>query len=75
MSANGSPSLRATRASTASKHVSQALTEKELTAIRTSVQRGRPFGDIDWVEELADQHDLWSTLRPRGRPAKTIDVD
>jgi len=57
------------------KHVNQALTEKELTAIRTSVQRGRPFGDVDWVEELAEQHDLWSTLRPRGRPARTIEVD
>ncbi|EKK03429.1 hypothetical protein RBSH_01233 [Rhodopirellula baltica SH28] len=39
--------------------------------IRTSVQRGRPFGDIEWVEKLADKHDLWSTLRSRGRPKST----
>ncbi|MEP3928637.1 transposase [Rhodopirellula bahusiensis] len=54
-----------------SKRVNQALSEKEIGMIRTSVQRGRPFGDIDWVEKLADKHDLWSTLRSRGRPKST----
>ncbi|MFG0266673.1 MAG: transposase [Rhodopirellula sp. JB055] len=51
-----------------SKRANQALSEKEIGMIRTSVQRGRPFGDIEWVEKLANKHDLWSTLRSRGRP-------
>ena len=51
--------------------VNQALTAKELEAIRTSVQRGRPYGDESWVKDLADKHDLWSTLRRRGRPGKS----
>jgi putative transposase len=50
--------------------VNEPLTEKELSAIRTSVQRGRPYGDSKWTEQMADQHGLWSTLRPRGRPRK-----
>ncbi|WP_145418776.1 transposase [Planctomycetes bacterium K23_9] len=57
------------------KHVNQAFSDKELAAIRTSVQRGRPFGNIEWVEKLADQHGLWSTIRPRGRPQKTIEAN
>ncbi len=52
------------------ERVNAALGSKELAAIRTSVQRGRPYGDQDWTEKLADQHGLWSTLRPRGRPSK-----
>lgn len=53
------------------KRVNDPLTSKELEAIRTSVQRGRPFGDESWVEKLADKHGLWSTLRRRGRPRKS----
>lgn len=51
--------------------VNEALTEKEREAVRRSVQRGRPFGDQDWTESLADRLGLWSTIRPRGRPKKT----
>ncbi len=36
--------------------------------IRTSVQRARHSGDIDWVEKLADKLDLWSTLRSQDSP-------
>ncbi len=50
------------------RRVNEALSEKELTAVRTSVSRGRPFGDDEWTEEMAEKHGIWSTLRPVGRP-------
>ncbi|MBA5871699.1 MAG: hypothetical protein GDA68_17145 [Nitrospira sp. CR2.1] len=40
----------------------------ELEALRTSVQRGRPFGDEGWVRRIAKRFGMESTLRPRGRP-------
>lgn len=40
----------------------------ELEVLRTSVQRGRPFGDEGWVRRLAKRFGMESTLRPRGRP-------
>jgi putative transposase len=51
--------------------VHEPLTDKELARIRTSIQRGRPYGDEVWTENMADQHGLWPTLRPRGRPSKS----
>ena len=48
--------------------VNRAQTVSELAAIRTSVQRGRPFGEEKWVRRLAKRFGLESTLRPRGRP-------
>jgi putative transposase len=50
--------------------VNQALTTKELEALRLSVQRGRPFGSDSWRTHTAAQLRLESTLRPRGRPLK-----
>ncbi|XZE20999.1 hypothetical protein SH449x_000891 [Pirellulaceae bacterium SH449] len=32
--------------------------------------RGRPFGDDEWTEEMAEKHGVWFTLRPIGRPIK-----
>lgn len=50
--------------------VNEALTARELEAVRTCVDRGRPFGDAEWTERVADRHGLWFTLRPVGRPRK-----
>ena len=50
--------------------VDAALSAKELAEIRTCVERGRPFGDQEWVENVADRHSLWYSLRPPGRPRK-----
>lgn len=44
--------------------------QKELEAIRASVQRGRPFGTDRWQQRTATQLGLESTFRPRGRPKK-----
>jgi putative transposase len=50
------------------QRVHQPLTETELAAVRTCVQRGRPFGDARWVREVAQRTGLEYTLRGRGRP-------
>jgi putative transposase len=50
------------------QYVNQPQTERELAAIRRSVQRGQPFGNDDWIHDTAENLGLQSTLRPRGRP-------
>ena len=50
--------------------VNEPQTEAELAALQRSIQRGRPFGDDQWTAEAADQLDLATTLRPRGRPRR-----
>ncbi len=51
-----------------SGRVNEPLTEKELAAIRKSVQRGSPQGSAAWVEQTATRLGLTSTLKNRGRP-------
>ena len=53
------------------EHVNGPQTEAELAAVRRSVQRGNPFGETLWSEEMARRLGLESTLRPHGRPKKT----
>ena len=52
------------------ERVNEALSEKELKALRHSVMRGLPFGDDTWTTETAKRLGLESTTRPRGRPRK-----
>jgi putative transposase len=42
----------------------------EVEAIRSHVDRGRPFGDEGWTERTAHTLGLEKTLRPRGRPPR-----
>jgi putative transposase len=44
--------------------------DADLTAVRTSVTRGRPFGPPAWAESIATELGLTFTLRDRGRPRK-----
>jgi putative transposase len=48
--------------------VNRSLRDDELTGLRTSVQRGRPFGSGDWVMATAERLGLECILRGRGRP-------
>ena len=50
--------------------VNAAMPESELSHVQTSLQRGRPLGEADWVSRTARRLGLESTLRPRGRPRK-----
>jgi len=55
--------------------VNEALSEKELEAIRRCARRGSPLGNETWVESIARRLNLESTLRPRGRPRKRINEE
>jgi putative transposase len=50
--------------------VNQPQTAVELAEIRASVNRQRPFGDPEWVAEMARDSQLEQTLKARGRPRK-----
>ena len=43
----------------------------QLDELRSSAQRGRPFGSEDWRVSVAKQLGLEATLHPRGRPKRT----
>ncbi len=45
--------------------------EAELKALRTALQRGRPFGSPAWQRITAEKLGLQPTFQPRGRPRKT----
>jgi hypothetical protein len=44
--------------------------EHDLTRLRTSVTRGRPYGGDDWVNRMCAELGLTFTLRRRGRPPR-----
>lgn len=46
----------------------QAIEKRKLDQIETSLQRGTPFGDTNWIKRTAEKLGLTSTTRPRGRP-------
>lgn len=50
--------------------VNRPMTESELAAIRTSVNRGAPLGSHVWQRRTALRLGLESSLHPRGRPRK-----
>jgi len=50
--------------------VNEAINEKDLDTLRTSVNRGRPWGGKAWVQRTAQRLDLTFTLRNPGRPRK-----
>lgn len=50
--------------------VNRAQSIKEEEAIRRSIRRGRPFGEIQWQQKTAERLGLQFTFRDRGRPRK-----
>jgi putative transposase len=52
--------------------VNRAEGKKELEAMRRSVQRGQPYGSETWRQRIIQRLSLESTIRPRGRPRKTV---
>jgi putative transposase len=51
-------------------HVNEPQTEAEVERLRESLRRGRPFGDLLWMQHTAVRLGLQASLRPRGRPKK-----
>jgi putative transposase len=54
--------------------VNHPQSEAELAALRRSVLRSSPFGDEPWRAETAHRLGIDSTLRPRGRPRKVVEL-
>jgi putative transposase len=54
--------------------VNEPQTQAELTALRQSVAKGRPFGDDRWQAKVTANLGLESTHRPTGRPRKAKGV-
>jgi putative transposase len=52
------------------EEVNAPQTEAELSALRRSVNRGCPFGEAFWSDQVVRRLGLESTLRPQGRPRK-----
>ena len=52
------------------QRVNRSLSEDELERLRTSVNRGRPYGAERWTEAAAARLGLESSLRSPGRPRK-----
>ena len=50
--------------------VNEEQAEDDLKPLRLSVNRGRPWGEEDWVRTIARRLGLVSTLRNPGRPRK-----
>jgi len=50
--------------------VNATLSAKELARLRVSVERGRPFGEEEWVKRKVSELSLGHTVRPEGRPPK-----
>jgi len=50
--------------------VNEAIGDKELECLRTSVNRGRPLGEQEWVQRTSQRLGLTSSLRNPGRPRK-----
>jgi putative transposase len=50
------------------ERVNEPLTDRKVAAVRNSVRRGSPFGDLPWSESNVKRFGLESTLPPRGRP-------
>ncbi|MBI4599684.1 transposase [Candidatus Uhrbacteria bacterium] len=43
-----------------------------LKKIRSSVNRGQPFGDEEWSDAMIKAFNIQSTVTPRGRPKKVV---
>src|SRR5207244_4348221 len=52
------------------EHVNQPQTEAEVERLRECLRRGRPFGDVSWINATARGLGLEASLRPLGRPRK-----
>jgi putative transposase len=52
------------------ERVNQPLKEAQVQRLRTSVQRGRPYGDEAWARRTAKELRLEHTFRDAGRPRK-----
>ena len=53
--------------------MNEAMTQTELSRLRVSEERGRPYGEDRWVGRLVSELGLEYTIRDPWRPAKAED--
>ena len=53
--------------------VNEPFEEKESVELANCIKRGCPYGERDWIAKTAEQLNLQSTLRKKGRPRKYPD--
>jgi putative transposase len=58
------------RASVWSEYLQSVMSQHDLDRIRVSVRRGRPYGNDDWVQDIADVLGLRHTLNEPHRPSR-----
>ncbi|OHA17614.1 MAG: hypothetical protein A2664_03265 [Candidatus Taylorbacteria bacterium RIFCSPHIGHO2_01_FULL_46_22b] len=51
--------------------VNKSDTDDDLTDARIAVNKGKPFGTIEWTKRMVERFGLELTTRQRGRPKKT----
>ena len=51
--------------------VNTPLPDAELQALRTAIQRGRPYGNDAWTARMVARYNLQATVRRPGRPKTT----
>jgi len=52
------------------KWINIAEKDDDINMIRTSVNKGMPYGEGTWVGEMISKHHLESTMKSPGRPKK-----
>jgi len=50
--------------------VNHADKEDDLSALRTSTEKGKPLGTMSWMERMVERFGLQATMRAPGRPKK-----
>jgi len=50
--------------------VNHADKEDDLSALRTSAEKGKPLGTMSWMERMVERFGLQATMRAPGRPKK-----
>jgi putative transposase len=48
------------------------ISDSDRELIETCIKRSRPMGENDWTKRMAAKLGLQSTLKPRGRPRKSV---
>ncbi len=57
------------------RRVNTPVSAGELRRLRTSIERGRPYGEPSWVEQTVTELGLGHTIRPEGRPPRRIEPE
>ena len=50
--------------------VNMSHTEKEIESLRSSINKGKPYGYTNWIDKVINRFSLGATLKNPGRPKK-----